>query len=298
MDYELLKERVPHGNAMFPLKVHLFDTDVRLNERVNCHWHNELEFLVITEGGIEFHINERSYRIFEGDMLFINSNLLHSATSFKNMPCSFFAIVFSPSLLGGYSNDIIQQKYIAPVLKGEISFPECIIPAQEHREQIISLLYDIKNLYFEKGYTYELMIKTRLYEIWKLLLSVSERRDKIEAKSNSYRISRIKSILEYISINYNRKITLPELSSAFSMSEGQFCRFFKSMVRLSAINYINSYRINESVALLQNTDKEISEIAGITGFNNISYFNKIFRRSMHCSPSEYRTAAGDSEESG
>lgn len=288
MDHDMLKEKIPHGDAMFPLEVHMFNTDYRINECVNCHWHDELEFLVMTEGGADFHINERNYRILEGEMLFVNSNLLHSGTSIKNMPCSFFAVVFSPALLDGYSNDIIQQKYIAPVLRSEISFPEHIRPTGAQSEQIISLLYEIKNLYLEKGNAYELRIKTKLYDVWYLLLSVSKYSDKIKIGNNSYRIERIKSILEYISIRYNQKITLSELSSAFSMSEGQFCRFFKSMVRLSVVNYINSYRINESTVLLQKTNKEIGEIASMVGFNNISYFNKIFRTYMHCSPTEFR----------
>lgn len=288
MNHDLMKEKIPHGDTMFPLEVHIFNTDVRLNERISCHWHEDFEFLVITEGGADFHINERTYRIFEGEMLFVNSNLLHSATSIENMPCSFFAIVFNPALLGGYSNDIIQQKYITPVLKAELSFPECMKPTEECGERIISILYDIKNLYFKKENAYELQIKTKLYEIWHLLLSVSVCADKIEIKNNSYHTARIKSILEYISKRYNQKITLSELSSTFNMSEGQFCRFFKSIVKLSVINYINSYRINESVVLLQKTDKGIGEIACLVGFNNISYFNKIFRTYMHCSPTEFR----------
>jgi AraC-like DNA-binding protein len=290
MNNELLKEKIPHGNAMFPLEVHIFDTDVRLNERINCHWHEELEFLVITKGTADFHINERSYRISEGEILFVNSNLLHFATSVQNMPFNFFAVVFSPSLLGGYSNDIIQQKYIAPVLNLKISFPAYIKPDKGYGEQIQGLLYEIKNLYFEKGNAYELLIKTKLYQIWNLLLTVSEYTNIIEVKNNNYRISRIKSVLEYIGQKYSQKITLPELSSAFNMSEGQFCRFFKSMVRHSVVDYINSYRINESAALLQKTDMDIGEISCMVGFNNISYFNKLFRRYMHCSPSEFRNA--------
>jgi AraC-like DNA-binding protein len=290
MNKELLKEKIPHGNAMFPLEVHMFDTDVRLDERINCHWHEELEFLVITKGTADFHINERSYRISEGEVLFVNSNLLHSATSVQNMPFNFFAVVFSPALLGGYSNDIIQQKYIAPVLNSKISFPAHIKPVNGYGEQILALLYEIKNLYFEKRNAYELLIKTKLYEIWNLLLSVSESTNIIEVKNNNYRILRIKSVLEYIGQKYSQKITLPELSSAFNMSEGQFCRFFKSMVRHSVVDYINSYRINESAALLQKTDMDIGEISCMVGFNNISYFNKIFRRYMHCSPSEFRNA--------
>lgn len=58
MKNELLKEKIPHGDVMFPLEVHIFDTDVRSNERINCHWHGELELLVVTDGGANFHINE------------------------------------------------------------------------------------------------------------------------------------------------------------------------------------------------------------------------------------------------
>lgn len=290
MKNELLKEKIPHGDAMFPLEVHVFDTDVRLNERINCHWHDELELLVVTDGGANFHINERSYRILEGEILFVNSNLLHSATSIHNTPCSFFAVVFSPALLGGYSNDMIWQKYITPVLKAEISFPECIKPTEKYGQQILTLLYEIKNLYFEKRNAYELLIKTKLYEIWHILLSNSEYTNRVKIEDNNCRIIRIKSILEYICTRYNQKITLSELSSTFNMSEGQFCRFFKSMVKHSVVDFINAYRINESVVLLQNTNKDIGEIACTVGFNNISYFNKIFRRYMHCSPSELRNS--------
>lgn len=290
MNSKLLKEKMPHGNAMFPLEVHIFDTDERMDERISCHWHDELEFLVVTEGGADFHINERTYRAFEGELLFINSNLLHSATSVHGMPCSFFAIVFSPSLLGGYSNDVIQQKYIAPVLNCELSFPEHLKPSTEIARQIITYLYEIRDLNNEKSNGYELQIKIKLYEIWNLLLTVSENTNQVEIRNDNYRILRIKSILEYISSRYNQKITLPELASAFSLSEGQFCRFFKSMVQHSVIDYINSYRIKESALLLQKTDKDIGEIACMVGYNNISYFNKMFRRYMHCSPSEFRKA--------
>lgn len=114
---------------------------------------------------------------------------------------------------------MIWQKYITPVLKAEISFPECIKPTEKYGKQILTLLYEIRNLYFEKRNAYELLIKTTLYEIWYLLLSNSEYTNRVNMEDNNYRIIRIKSILEYICTRYNQKITLPELSSAFNMSE-------------------------------------------------------------------------------
>ncbi|NLL77186.1 MAG: helix-turn-helix transcriptional regulator [Clostridiales bacterium] len=107
-------------------------------------------------------------------------------------------------------------------------------------------------------------------------------------KNNDYRVTRIKSILEYIHINYSREIVLSVLANTFSMGKGHFCRFFKSMVKMFVVDYVNSYRINVSTSLLTKTDKEVGEIACMVGFNNISYFNKIFRKHMHCTPTEFR----------
>ncbi len=287
MKHELLKENVPHGDIMFPLEVHMFHTDIRLKERINCHWHDELELLVVTEGGADFHIDARSYRVYAGEVLFVNSNYLHSAAAVENMPCSFFAVVFSPDLLISHMNDSIQQKYLDPVLKGEISFSEHIKPRAEWEKRILVILSEIKDAYLGKDNVYELYIKFKLYEIWYLLYSNSNSGNK-NISNNDYRITRIKSILEYINESYNREIKLSELSGTFHMSQAYFCRFFKSMVKMSVVNYINSYRINEGVTLLKNTDKEIGEIACMVGFNNISYFNKIFRKYMHCSPGEWR----------
>ncbi|MNJ63181.1 Regulatory protein SoxS [compost metagenome] len=72
------------------------------------------------------------------------------------------------------------------------------------------------------------------------------------------------------------------------MSEGQLCRFFKSMTRQTPMDYINSYRIRQAVELLREPDRKISDIALEVGYDNISYFIRVFRKAMNCSPSEFR----------
>lgn len=288
MNLDALKEKIPHGNAMLPLMVHVFDTDIRLRERIVCHWHEELEFLVVTEGSANFHIDARNYRIKTGEMLFVNSNRLHSATAVENEPFNFFAIVFNPEFMGNYLNDNIQQKYVNPVLNGRVCFPELIQPNTDWEQNVLALLLQIRDAYLKHGVAFDLFIKAKLYEMWYLLYSHSQAAQEASSGMNDYRIVRMKGILNYIQEHYRQKITLPELATAFQMSEGQFCRFFKSMIKMSAVDYINSCRISESGILLQETDKEIGEIACLVGFNTISYFNKIFRRYMHCSPTEFR----------
>lgn len=288
MNDELLREKNPHGSAMFPLEVHEYETDVHQQQRLSCHWHEELEFLIVTKGSANFSIDAQTFRLTAGEAVFVNSNRLHSAVSDGGAPFAFFAVVFSPALLGSYGNDAIQQKYIDPVLNSQIRFPEHIRPYEEWEKQICSILTEIRGLFRKKDTAYELQIKVRLYEIWCLLYSHSASGARPSGRNSNYRVTRIKAILEYIQLRYTRQITLTGLSEAFNMSEGQFCRFFKSMVKMSAVSYLNYYRINASAALLRNSDREIGEIACSVGFNSISYFNKMFRKLMHISPSEFR----------
>ena len=78
------------------------------------------------------------------------------------------------------------------------------------------------------------------------------------------------------------------LAAYFHMSEGQFCRFFKSQIGMTAIEYLNYYRIGVACDMLKDGILPISEIATECGYNNISYFNRTFRKYMHCTPGEYR----------
>jgi AraC-like DNA-binding protein len=64
------------------------------------------------------------------------------------------------------------------------------------------------------------------------------------------------------------------------------------MTRKTPVDYINSYRIRQAAALLQQSDRKISDIAMDAGFDNVSYFIKVFRKAMKCSPSEFRKGAG------
>ncbi|MOA65622.1 Exoenzyme S synthesis regulatory protein ExsA [compost metagenome] len=58
------------------------------------------------------------------------------------------------------------------------------------------------------------------------------------------------------------------------------------------MDYINSYRIRQAADLLQQSERKISDIAMEVGFDNVSYFIKVFRKAMKCSPSEFRKGQG------
>ena len=72
------------------------------------------------------------------------------------------------------------------------------------------------------------------------------------------------------------------------MNKNYFCRFFKEKAGKTPFSYLTEYRINQACAQLLNTNLPITEIALNTGFENMSYFIRQFRRYRGCTPSEFR----------
>ncbi len=84
-------------------------------------------------------------------------------------------------------------------------------------------------------------------------------------------------------------ITLNDIAEAILVSKSECCRCFKRATGLSPFEYLMKYRITESAKYMHRKSHEsISEIAGAVGFNNTSYFNKVFKKFMGCTPTEYR----------
>lgn len=285
-----LREQLPHGNAMFSLMVHEIEAECSFKERVSCHWHDEIEFLLVTKGQAEIHVDNRIYLAEAGSIIFIPSNHLHSISGKVGCPVIFFALVFHQTFMNSFLHDVIQLQYLDSVKRGETVFPEFIYPIQEWERKLHSLLWDIRDIFEKKEPAYELIIKAKLYEIWYLLyVNTGQKRISTPEHAN-YQLTVTKSIIEYIAEHSDRQISLDELSKKFNISEGHLCRSFKLITQRSVIEYINYCRISRSIELLRETDRDVSEIAWTTGFNTISYFNKIFKKYMHMTPSEFRQA--------
>lgn len=286
--YDMLREQTPHGNAMFPLMVHRITTDSSFTERVCCHWHKELELLLVTKGRAQVYIDDRSYRVEEGNLIFVLSNHLHSITAEEGESFDFYAVVFDQTLLNSFVKDAIQQQYLDSVKEGRVIFPECIAPRMEWEVRVAELLLEICQVFEEKREAYELCIKAKLYEIWCLLYTHAGKQALPESGNTEERILLIKAVMEYMKEHYDEHISLSALAERFGVSEGHLCRLFKAVTNLSVVEYLNYYRISMSTGLLRETTRDIGEIAGMTGFNNISYYNKVFKRYMNMTPSEFR----------
>lgn len=109
-----------------------------------------------------------------------------------------------------------------------------------------------------------------------------------EPPTRPYLYNRLNRILQYISDNFDRQITLDEAAKVANLSKHAFCRYFKRSTHKSFINYLNEFRVGMACKLLTRTNYSVTQIGLLTGFNNLSYFNRQFKKIMNCTPTEYR----------
>lgn len=98
---------------------------------------------------------------------------------------------------------------------------------------------------------------------------------------------RFRKIYEFISKNFDRNIQLEEISSIACMSPTAFCRYFKQKTGMSFVSYLNNFRLGYAKNLLNNNEYKISMIAEKCGFQDISYFNRMFKQKNNMTPTEY-----------
>lgn len=169
------KETQPHGDELFPLSIHVFETDLQSTVRVYCHWHEEVELFYAVKGEAVFHMDTETFLLREGETAFVNANRLHEVEGIDGQEFTFLAVVFQPRFLSGTSLDRIQQQYIEPVLSSEIRFPSKTERGTRLAEKTAQAMQEIRNLQERKEPGWELLLKAELLKIWQGYYSAAEK---------------------------------------------------------------------------------------------------------------------------
>jgi len=278
-----IHEPVCHGGPDFHLMIHTFTA----RDPVRPHWHGEYEILMFTQGQGTMQINADRFPFSEGTIVFVRSEAVHGITPGEKTPCAFFAVCFGQELIDSAGEDAIRRKYITPVQEGTLLFPSCIRRGDPLWEPLRVPLLEIQRAGAEGFAGRELLVKSDLLRIWYLLVSNPAPAGKT-ADPQDGQFLLLRQILLRLQARYAEDVTLSMLSAEFHMSEGQLCRIFRRGTGMSVISYLNYYRITIACSMLREGEAPVGSIAASVGFRNISYFNRIFRRFVHCTPAEYR----------
>ena len=158
---------------------------------------------------------------------------------------------------------------------------------QKYVENILShIMIEIK----KQSICYEALVKSKLAEL--LIYAVRCRNgehgnvEPITVYSDKYK--KINEIAEYITINYQKDISLANISDDFYISKYYLSKIYKEITWFTFNEYINIIRIKKSQELLENSEHSITKIAELVGYDSITYFEKVFKKYMEVSPLKYR----------
>ncbi|MFW5980480.1 MAG: AraC family transcriptional regulator [Halanaerobiaceae bacterium] len=282
LNFEELKEKTSHGNTLFPFYIYKNTGEKNI---LTPHWHNEIEFIYLTRGKAKIFLDSTSFMVKSGEVVVVNSGVIHSGKAVSNNRCKFHSIVFDLKLLNSRLEDDCQIKFINPLINQKYRLKNYLTRNQSWSEKVIDILEEIIETFYNRNTGYELKIKSLLYLA---LYNFNADKKIIKVKDDLYKIKRLKKALKFIHNNYDKNIGLKEIADKINLSKYYFCRFFKKRTGTTPIEYLNFYRINKAVEMLQETEKKIIDISMEVGFSSNSYFIKVFKQYMDCTPSEYR----------
>ncbi len=278
-----LYETISHTTASASYSIHYTHVPPDFNPALYLHWHKEMEFFLLAEGELCFHIEDKTYPLHAGECIFIPPRLLHYAENTGTAPVSFHAFVLSPDFLFSSFDTRLYNTYLLPVMHNNLPLAIVLSDSVEWQSDILRCL----RLILAASEQDELYVRGLSLLLWERLYR--HHIIKSEGQKALYSLSeQLAKALSYLHENYSKNLTLSELAALVPLSEAQFCRSFRRLTGMTPFRYLNRYRILQSCAGLLHTNDKITEIALSNGFNNISYYNRAFLQLMNMTPSEYR----------
>lgn len=279
MKYFDYKEKKTHGTFDFPIAFyHVTPNHPRYD--MPYHWHTECEIIRILDGEFELTINNEKFLATKGDIVFIHDGMFHGGTPHN---CIYECVVFDMNIL--LKQNHVCTKHIQNIVnQKKIIYPLLSKHSKKVKSCCNTLFESIKN----KGNGYEFFIQGSLYYLIGIILNNRLYEDKINnTKITQEKILNFKNVLSLIETEYQSPITLDNLSKSAGMTPKYFCKFFYQMTGKTPIEYLNYYRVECSCYQLITTNYSITEIALNCGFNDVSYFIKIFKKYKNTTPKQY-----------
>ncbi|HKJ47430.1 MAG TPA: AraC family transcriptional regulator [Balneolales bacterium] len=251
------------------------------------HYHPEVQLIYILEGTGSLFIGDNITRVNKGDLFLIGSNQSHlfkcDEAYYKNDPslcCRSVSVYLNNQILEEIFK-LVDASSIQRLIKrsklGIKFYPSAILKVRNH----------IKYLLNDYGFKRFIKVLDILYSLsesnhYKQLSSINTVIPIIDDENK-----RVNDVINYIMNHYTERIELKEVADVANYSIASFSRFFKRRTRKTFSQFVNEIRISHACRLLMNTDLKISQVCYKSGFNNVSNFNRQFKRVKGITPKEY-----------
>ena len=287
-----LEETTQHGSEGFPAALYETVFRSKMLRYVPLHWHKELQLCLILTGRVRFSINQKEVEAGAGDVIFINSQVIHSATSISNdeEEASYCCINFAYEMVGGFHGSLMERNFVLPFLRNEQNDFLLISEKSEEGllEEISSKMLHIRQLFKETEPERYFDIFAELVLIWKELARWLHKTEDQPStrRPEDYETSR--EVISYIEKNLGEKLTLDLIAKEVCLSKWECSRRFKRIAGESVWSYLISARMAKAVELLLYSRKSVERIGFEVGFPNVNLFIRQFKKEFRTTPGQFR----------
>ena len=282
--YFELKENKPHGTKDDPFSTYHIKNEGR-SFQIPVHWHDELEIIYVKSGFLTVSISGENYIGTPGDAFVVSPGNLHFMGS-QAGEVDYFTFLFPLEYISFCTDDMLDDKLLTPLKNGHLMIrPRIKDAAKELCEQLIDI-YMAENDETESKITAQ--IKTKII-LLQFILEMWKKGFVIENDTSGRNIVE-KEMVSYIQQNFTGKISLKEFGEQFHLSEKYISRYFKEHFHITLSQYITYLRLENAKQLLQDTDLSVTETAMQSGYQNVSYFIRSFKKTYGISPLKYRNS--------
>jgi AraC-like DNA-binding protein len=250
------------------------------------HFHEEYELNFISNArGAKRVVGDHMEEIEDMELVLVGPNLQHAWFTNKCQSKEIHEITIQ------FHKDLFDEKLLR---RNQLSFIRTMFDKSARgilfsRETVAQLADRIHDLNRKHGFDSVLELMSILHD-----LSVSRNMKMLSdasfthAEHSFYNSRRVEKTMDYLNKNFDRTVKLGEVARLCNMTDAAFSRFFKAKTGMTFIDCLNEIRLGNASRLLIDTSQSIAEIAYHCGFNNISNFNRIFKKKKHSTPKDFR----------
>lgn len=249
------------------------------------HYHEEIELnFILNAKGARRVVGDHIAEIDDRELVLVGSNIPHVWQTHKCKSKEIREITIQ------FHKDLLDDKFLK---RNQLSFIRKMLERATRgisfsKSTIDQLTPRLMTLNQKQGFDSVLELMSILHD-----LSVSRHMQTLSNTSfniteSTYSSRRIEKVVDLLNQNFHKTITLAEAAKIANMSTASFSRFFKARTGISFVNSLLEIRLGHATRMLIETTQSVSEIAYDCGFNNISNFNRLFKKKKGCTPSVFR----------
>ena len=271
-----LVESKRHGTLDFPIEYYFVNSD-NLRYVMPIHWHREFEIIRVIDGEFTAFVDNTEYKLIKGDVLLVECGCLHRG---EPENCIYECVVFDVNMLIRHPNGTV-DKIMSALADSELEMFRKV-SRNTNAHKCASELFDTLK---EKSKYYEFRVYGTLYELFAELCFdgyFTEQKKNLHTRQTKALVD----LISWLQSNFTEAVNLEHLSQISGFSKKYLCRVFKEYTSKTVVEYINELRIEN--ACLEMKSKSITESAYDSGFNDLSYFCKVFKKQIGLTPGEYK----------